>query len=316
MKILCFISLTTFFVISCNQNEMKKAESLSDLKIAYNVLEDSETDNYEIYVMNSDGSEKKNISNWEGVDWLYYAFGEKLYFVSDRDTTHRMYFLYEMDADGNNVRKISNIRLQDSFLGTRKNGEEIIVLPHTRIDSVFLIVNREGQIIESVFPDLPYIADPFFSPDGNQVVFRGGKVKSDKGPKYIDELYLINVDGGKLKQITYYPEEDTTAEWYEYRAGPPVWEAKKNIISFTSKRKSNYSIFSINPDGSGLTQITPDSTDETYHSWSPEGNWIVYDGVQEEDNYDIFLMNFDTKAIRRLTTDIKYEQGPVFVSVK
>lgn len=221
-----------------------------------------------------------------------------------------------MDADGNNVRKISNVRLQDSFLSSRNDSEEIIVLPHTRIDSVLLIINKDGEIVKSIFPNLPYIADPFFSPEGNQIVFRGGSVKTENGLKYIDELYLMNLDGSEPKQLTFYPVNDTTAEWYAYKAGPPIWEPNRNIITYPSKQNGNYSLYSIKPDGTELTQITPDSTDETYHSWSPGGNWLVFDGIQEENNYDIFLMNFESKEIKRLTTDEKYEQGPVFVEWK
>jgi TolB protein len=123
----------------------------------------------------------------------------------------------------------------------------------------------------------------------------------------------MDITSGKPKQLTHYPEDDTTAEWYAYKAGPPIWEANRNIITYASKQNGNYSIFSINPDGTELTQITPDSTDELYHSWSPEGDWIVFDGVQDEDNYDIFIMNYNNKEIKRLTNDSKYEQGPVFV---
>lgn len=62
-------------------------------KIAYNVCEDSETDNYEVYIMNMDGSGKKNITNHPDVAWVYYAWKDKLYFISDRDTCHRCFFI-------------------------------------------------------------------------------------------------------------------------------------------------------------------------------------------------------------------------------
>lgn len=59
MKKVLFPLLSALLFFSCNQNRIDKPESLSDYKIAYNVLEDEENDNYEIYVMNIDGSEKK-----------------------------------------------------------------------------------------------------------------------------------------------------------------------------------------------------------------------------------------------------------------
>jgi TolB protein len=301
--------------MSCNQNE--RQENLTDFKIAYNVLEDAEKDNYEIYVMNTDGTDKKNISNWEGVDWVYYAHESKIYFLSDRDTCHRCaYYLYESDAEGNNVKKITNFPLKDSWLSSREKGTELIVTPKLKSDSAFYIIDLNGKVLQKIYTNLPSYNDPIFSPEGNQIVFCGGKVKTENGLKYINELYLMNVDGSGLKQLTHYPADDTTAEWYAYRAGPPIWESNRNIITYPSKQNGNYSIYSVNPDGSEVTQLTPDSTDETYHSWSPAGDWLVFDGIQEENNYDIFLMNFKSKEIKRLTNDEKYEQGPVFVEWK
>ena len=317
MKKVLFASLLALLLFSCSQDKVDEPESLSDCKIAYNVLEDAENDNYEIYVMNTDGSDKKNISNWKGVDWAYFAFKDKIYFLSDRDTCHRCaYFLYESDAEGNNVRKITSFPLKDSWLSGRKAGKELIVTPKSKNDSAFYIIDLDGNVLDKVYTGFPYYNDPAFSPDGKQIIFRGGKVKTENGLKYIDELYIMIVDGGERKQLTFYPATDTTAEWYAYKAGPPIWEPNRNIITYPSKQNGNYSIYSIQPDGTELTQITPDSTDETYHSWSPGGEWLVFDGIQEENNYDIFLMNFESKEIKRLTTDEKYEQGPVFVEWK
>ncbi len=62
-------------------------------KIVYNVLEDKAKDNYEIYSMNMDGTDKKNITNTPGVEWVYYAYEDKVYYISDIDTCHRCYFL-------------------------------------------------------------------------------------------------------------------------------------------------------------------------------------------------------------------------------
>ncbi len=313
MKFLISIYLTLIISIGCSDE--KKEESLSDYVIVYNVLEDEENDNYEIFVMKPDGTGKKNISNWKGVDWAYYAYKNKIYFLSDRDTCHRCaYFLYESDAEGNNIKRITSFPLKDSWFSSRKEGTEFIVNPKTKNDSAFYIIDLKGNILQKVYTGLPHFTDPVFSPDGETIVFCGGKEKTENGIKFLDELYSIGVDGSELNQLTRYPADDSTAIWYEYRAGPSIWEPNRNIITFPSKRNNNYSIYSINPDGTNLIQITPDSTDEIYHSWSHGGKWIVFDGVQEDENYDIFIMNFETKEIKRLTTDKKYEQGPVFVS--
>ena len=97
-------------------------------KIVYNVLHDTATGNYEVYIMNMDGSDQKNISRYAGLDWVYRTYKDKIYFVSDRDTScKRCYKLYEMDQEGNGIRKISDLVLEDSWMDVRKNGKEMIV---------------------------------------------------------------------------------------------------------------------------------------------------------------------------------------------
>jgi TolB protein len=53
-----------------------------------------------------------------------------------------------------------------------------------------------------------------------------------------------------------------------------------------------------------------------YHSWSPNGKWIVFDASDlSNNNFDIYLMKWDGTEIQQLTSGWKYEQAPVFVEV-
>lgn len=109
-------ALTVLILLSsCGQRS-----AMDTYAIAYNVLYDRDTNNYEIFSMNMDGSGKTNITNYPGVEWTYTAYGERVFFISDKDTAHRNYFLYEMDARGGNVRKVYDQRLADSWMATRK----------------------------------------------------------------------------------------------------------------------------------------------------------------------------------------------------
>ncbi len=58
-------------------------------KIAYNPLLGAATIDYEIFVMDLGGSQKRNITNSPGLDWVFHAYGDRLFFVSDRDTCRR-----------------------------------------------------------------------------------------------------------------------------------------------------------------------------------------------------------------------------------
>ncbi|MBL7939269.1 MAG: PD40 domain-containing protein [Flavobacteriales bacterium] len=311
--------LAAMALVACGENPapVEDTKAPSDLRIAFNVFTNTPDDNYEVFIMDLDGNNRKNITNTPGVDWVYAAYGDRLLFLSDRDTCHRCYFLYEMDADGNNVRRISDHRLQDSWMGSRFNGAEFLVDPKGINDTAFFRISKDGAVLDTLYHGMAYANDPCFSPDGRQVVFRGAHAKFKQDQGYHDELYIINTDGAGLRQLTQYPANDTTAEWWAYHAGPPQWLAHDRI-SYCSKRKGNLSIFSVKPDGTDEQQLTPDGFDEDWHAWSPDGNLLVFGGTpvvsdQERPVYDIFLMDMRTKEAKRLTTDTLTEQAPVFV---
>lgn len=306
MKLFFFLIIFAPFAYG----QFSTPKELRDYKIAYNVLLDKEKDNYEIFAMNPDGSGKKNISNWKGVDWVYTSFGNKIYFVSDRDTSHRKYFLYEMDADGNNVRRISKFLVADSWQGVRKNGTEFVVSSnkdHKR-NELYRIDNN-GNELQRLTNDTLNDNDPIFSPDGNKIVFR-----SKRDTKY-DELWMMNADGTDLHRLTYYPEEDTTAFIHSYHAGPPFWEPNGNFISYISNQKSNTNIFLIGPDGKNNRRFSSlDTLREGWHGWSPDGNYVAVECSDTENKkFSIYLFNKHGKILSQLTNEHRLEQAPVFV---
>jgi TolB protein len=302
-------TLVLSYASACAETEGARdiATDSSTLKIAYNVLLDAEADNYEVFTMNLDGSQQQNISNWEGVDWVYASRGDKIYFLSDRDSTHRKYHLFEMDADGNNVRRISKFVLVDSWVTSRKEGTEFLVTSKWEGTKTFYLIDADGQVLSRVFSDTIRFNDACFSPDGEELAFRYHK-------SGVDEIWIRDVDGRGLRQLTHFPVEMKSAREHFYHAGPPFWEPNRNVISYISFQNDNYSIFLINPDGSGLRQLSPDGFNEGWHAWSPDGSQIVYDGCDlEESNFDIYLMNADGTNVVRLTDDPFTEQAPVFV---
>lgn len=290
----------------------------SKYKIVYNVLQDREKDNYEIYSMNMDGTGQKNITNTPGVEWVYYAYKDKVYYISDIDTCHRCYFLYEMDADGNNKRKISNLQLEDSWMGSRNSATEMIVLGRMgKLRSQLFLINlKDGSYKQLTNDTVSTKRDPLFLPGGNEIVlaYRPDRSLRQTIP---DELWKMNLDMSNKIQLTHFPKEDTTTKWFEYHAGPPQWNSKYKFISYLSKQKGQNQIYAVTPDGKKQWQITSGDLSSGWHSWSSDGKWLAMDkATPDEKSYDIYLMNYKTKKTIQLTTDAKYEQAPVIVEVK
>lgn len=307
-------------LISCRGSNKSGEESNKvnepEYAIAYNVLLNDSTDNYEVFTMNMDGSDKKNITNLGGVEWTYYSYEDKLYFISDKDTCQRCaYFLYESDYKGNNRRKVSDIPLADSWMSSRNNGSEFIVRPNTKMDSAFYIIDNKGKQIQKIETGLPNFSDPLFINNGSQIVFRGGSKKSKREPEYKEELYLINSDGTGLKQLTHYPTSDTTAPWWAYKAGPPKLHPTEKFISYQSYQNGKYSLYAITIDGKKQWKLTENQEDEGWHNWSPDGKWLaieIFDNAQTQ--FHIGLMNWKTKEMKVITdTSFQYQQSPNFV---
>lgn len=290
----------------------------SKYKIAYNVHEDTAKDNYDIYIMNMDGSGQKNITNTPGVEWVYYAYKDKIFFISDRDTCHRCYFLYEMDAAGNNIKKLSKLQLEDSWMSSRNKGTEMIVMGRSgNIRAQLFLINLVNGTHKQLTNDtVSTKRDPLFLSGGNEIVlaYRPDRSLRKTVP---DELWRMNLDGSNKKQLTHFPVEDTTTEWFRYHAGPPQWNSKHKFISYVSRQKRQNQIYAVTPDGKKQWQVTAGDLSTGWHSWSPDGKWMVMDkSTHEERGYDIYLMNYITKKTIQLTKSWRTEQSPVFVEVR
>lgn len=304
----------------------------NNYKIVYNVLENREKDNYEIYSMNMDGSDKKNLTNTVGVEWAFYAYKDKVYYISDMDTCHRCYFLYEMDAEGNGKRKLSNLQVEDSWLSRYDNTEGNYLLVMGRIgitvrNQLFLVNIKDGSYRQMTVDTVSTKRDPLFIPALSSLimVYRPDKTQRKTIP---DELWRFTFDFKKdgsnplthesnRMQLTHFPKEDTSTKWFEYHAGPPQWNSKHKFISYLSRQKGQHQIYAVTIDGRKQWQITSGETGSGWHSWSSDGKWLAMDKTNKQENsYDIYLMNYKTKKIIQLTSEIKYEQAPVIVEIK
>lgn len=286
--------------------------------IAYNVaVKDSAgKSNYEVFTMRADGSMAKNITRHKDVAWTYKAHQKDLYFISDRDTCFRCYFLYKTNADGGPVQKVSNLQLEDSWMDLRDEGQEMVVTGRLGKDvryQVFLINLKNGQFRQITFDTAAHFRDPVFSPDGRQLAVVYRKNKRDRSIK--DEIFLLSLSDQSLKQLTRYPLDKMPSDIPGYTAGGLRWHPTENFISYISSVHGRHNIYRIQPDGTGQRRLTSNEMTEGWHDWSPDGKWLVFDSSNpDETQYHIMLMNWTSKSVRQLTTNAHaYQQSPVFL---
>ena len=81
--------------------------------------------------------------------------------------------------------------------------------------------------------------------------------------------------------------ERNSEAWLVFQINKDYDLEGKTKIAFTSNRDGNYNIYTINPDRSGLKQLTNNKS-TWWPSWSPDGKKIAY-----SNNNEIWIMNSD-----------------------
>ncbi len=320
MKKLIYLNSIVLLWSSCRDltNPGQPSPPEKDYFIAYNIhIPDTTKDDWEVMIMNADGSDKRNLTQHDDVAWTYYAYRDKLYLISDRDTCYRCFFLYETDSSGMSMRKVSDLRLEDSWMSSRNNGEEMVVTGRLGTETRFqlFIVNTEsGHFTQITADTAARFGDPCFSPDGSRIVYAFKKNKRDRNSH--EELFIMNADGSGSRQLTHYPEENPSAREPGYKAGAPRWHPTEHFISYISFQDGRHQICAVSPDGSRQWKITTGPKGEGWHDWSPDGKWLTYDSSDPDGRqYHIMLMNWKTKEMKQLTdSTYKSQLAPVFVS--
>jgi TolB protein len=73
-------------------------------------------------------------------------------------------------------------------------------------------------------------------------------------------------------------------------------------FAITSNRNGDFDIYLMNPDRTGLVQLTDDAGDDVGPSWSRDGTRIAFASNRDGD-FDIFIVNVDGTAESRLTDE-------------
>lgn len=318
--------ILTTLLWSCNTDTKVKVDNHSttstisakdkdDLLIAYNVLVDPTTNNYDIFVTDLEGNTHTNIAKHDWLDWVYSSCKNQLFVVSDRDTCEQCYFLYETDASGSYWNKVSSTQIQDSWVDHKNDGQELIIKPAGSPNTPFQIIDRKGKVLREVDPEMAYFMDPCFSTNGNSIVYRGYDGAAKNANKA--ELYLYNLNTKSNTRLTHYPENAKTFGQYQYHAGPARWNDKLDLISYSSSYDGKSLIKSVTAIGEDKRKLTQSNVKAVWHDISPDGEWITFDGQldfkSDSATTQIFIMNFDKRSTTSLTRGSGYKHGPVFV---
>jgi Tol biopolymer transport system component len=158
------------------------------------------------------------------------------------------------------------------------------------LETEIWIMNGDGTQPRRLTHNTTWDLAPVWSPNGKTVAFYAIQFDAlGQQPVSIPHIYLVNADGDQ-RLLT------------DVRARFPSWSANGKI-AFDNGSPSSGDIFVINPDGSGLEQLTnAAATRNIRPDWSPNGQKIAFTS-RRDGNDEIYVMNADGSDPTRLTFD-------------
>ena len=245
-------------------------------KILY---QSNRTGNWQIYVMDKDGSKQKRITNDEYnnnfIDWS--PDNKQIAFVSDREGNEDVYI---MNMDGSGIVNLSNNSARDIHPYWSPDGTKLLFNSSRDDEESFevYVINIDGTGLKRLTNSKEVETCARFSPDETKIVCLKGNTGGN------NEINVMNSDGTNATDVTH----------SEASEGWPVWSPDGSKIIYSSTWYGEFSLFSINPDGSDMERISVPEAPyyDARASVSPNGKEIVFNR-QAEGTIGIYILELE-----------------------
>ena len=274
--------------------------------------------NAEIYVMDADGENQRNLTNHPNEDFQpsWSPAGKRIAFISDRDGHVNIrdspnYEIYVMDADGGNQLNLTNDPHNDKSPSWSPDGKRIVFSSDRDNDRghniEIYVMDADGENQERLTNNLTEDQYPSWSPDGKRIAFsarRDGHFENEFGITY--EIYVMDADGGNEQRLT----ENRNNEWNS------SWSPDGQRIAFESDRKGdvvNWDIYVMDADGGNEQRLTENRVYDSSPSWSPDAKRIAFFSFRNG-NTEIYVMDADGDNPQNLTNNPHADESPAWLN--
>ena len=253
------------------------------------------------YVMNSDGSGMRRISNgWGRTTCGFFYDGDRrvLYsstFAHDRACPPRPdqsfgyvwplghLEIYTARTDGSDLHPLTNNGAYNAEATVSPDGKTIIFTSTRDGDLELYTMKVDGSDVRRITHRVGYDGGAFFSPDGSKIVWRAGyPATATDSADYLRllanrlvrparvELWIANADGSEARQITRLGGANFAPYFHP--------DGRRIIFSsnYTEPRSGHFDLYLINVDGSGLERITSHPDFDSFPMFSADGRKLLW----------------------------------------
>ena len=254
-------------------------------------FESSRDGNYEVYVMDSDGSNPTNLTPSSGSDGkpAWSPAGHRIAFESYRDGN---YEVYVMDSDGSNPTNLTQNSGVDRKPVWSPAGDRIAFESSRDGNYEVYVMDSDGSNPTNLTQNADDDGKPVWSPAGDRIAF-----ESYRDGNY--EVYVMDSDGSNVTNLTQNPGFD----------GKPAWSPAGDRIAFESNRDESYDTYVMDSDGSNLINLTQ-GTGGWSSAWSPAGDRIAFVSSRDGE-FEIYVMDSDGSNVTNLTQNAGYNIWPL-----
>lgn len=206
---------------------------------------------FDLFLLDLDGGSLTNITN-DGKDSLeefcadWSPDGSQIIFTAGKkDSGDWFYQVYSAAADGSGITQLTANTVEDDRYRNpvwSPDGRKIAFVSNTFGHDVY-IMNGDGSE-QTLFGDIEELVKDFhWSPDGSKIVFACHSGFDNIG----EGVCIMNSDGSELVKV-----EDASLEGIFHTA----WSPDGMKVAFAARNGDSTNIYVVNPDGTGLSQLT------------------------------------------------------------
>lgn len=248
--------------------------------------------NFEIYLMNADGSNVQRLTDQAGFDAMpdFSPDGSQIVFISSRAGNQEIFL---MNADGSDLRQLSDTPAREYHPTFSPDGAQIAFMSERDGNVEIYRMNPDGSNVHRLTNHPDFDGQPSYSPDGSQIAFVSGR----DGPW---QIYVMDADGSDVQRLT---QSDTTDSY-------PRFSPDSTQIAYESMSGEDIAtteLYVMNSDGSNTRRLTENEYLDSMPVWSPDGTQFVFVSDRDGD-WMLYLMDVDGSNVRQLSMENAHHQ--------